>query len=68
MSEKALGATVLFLLRGLTARPERGFHVACEDLKPTRRFVVNGGQDRYPIGPDLEAISLHGLATELAGL
>jgi predicted AAA+ superfamily ATPase len=53
---------------GLTARPERGFHVACNDIQPTRRLVVTGGQDRYPLSANLEAISLHGLATELAAL
>jgi predicted AAA+ superfamily ATPase len=53
---------------GLTARPERGFHVACNDVQPTRRIVVTGGQDRYPLSANLEAISLHGLATELAAL
>lgn len=62
------GLWAIEIKRGLTARPERGFHVACDDLKPSRRFVVNGGQDRYPLGPELEAISVRGLATELAAL
>ena len=47
---------------------QRGFHIACEDLQPARRFVVNGGQDRYPLAPEVEAISVLGLATELAAL
>jgi predicted AAA+ superfamily ATPase len=62
------GLWAIEIKRGLTARPERGFHIACEDLQPSRRFVVTGGQDRYPLGPDLEAVNLRGLATELAGL
>jgi hypothetical protein len=62
------GLWAIEVKRGLTARPERGFHIACEDLQPTRRFVVNGGQDRYPLGPGLEAISVHSLATELAAV
>jgi predicted AAA+ superfamily ATPase len=62
------GLWAIEIKRGLTARPERGFHMACDDVQPTRRLVVNGGQERYPLSPDLEAISLHGLATELAAL
>ncbi len=62
------GLWAIEIKRGLTARPDRGFQVACDDLKPSRRFVVNGGQGRFPLGPDLEAISVHGLATELAAL
>ena len=62
------GLRAIEIKRGLTARPGRGFHIACDDLKPSRRFVVNGGQDRYPLGPEREAISVRGLATELATL
>jgi predicted AAA+ superfamily ATPase len=62
------GLWAIDIKHGLTARPERGFHIACDDVQPTRRLVVNGGQDRYPLSPGLEAISLHGLASELAAL
>jgi len=62
------GLWAIEIKRGLTARPERGFHMACDDVQPTRRLVVNGGQERYPLSPDLEAISLHSLAKELATL
>jgi predicted AAA+ superfamily ATPase len=62
------GLWAIEIKHGLTARPERGFHIACDDVQPTRRLVVNGGQDRYPLSPGLEAISLHGLASELAAL
>jgi predicted AAA+ superfamily ATPase len=62
------GLWAIEIKRGIAARPERGFHMACEDVQPSRRFVVNGGQDRYPLSADLEAISLHGLASELAAL
>jgi predicted AAA+ superfamily ATPase len=52
--------------RGLTAKPERGFHQACEDLKPARRFVVYSGEMRYPVSDNLEAIGLRELAETLA--
>jgi hypothetical protein len=51
--------------RGLTAKPERGFHVACEDLQPARRFVVYSGDARFPVSADLEAIGLRELAEML---
>src|SRR5580704_8393265 len=52
--------------RGLTAKPEKGFHLACEDLKPARRFVVYSGSDRFPVTSDTEAIGLRDLAETLA--
>ena len=53
---------------GLSARPEKGFFIACDDLKPSRRFVVNSGQERYPIAEDVEAIGVRELAAMLAAL
>jgi hypothetical protein len=48
--------------RGLSAKLERGFFIACEDLKPTKRFVVHSGEDRYPVTKEVEAIGLAELA------
>ncbi|HUZ11815.1 MAG TPA: ATP-binding protein [Caulobacteraceae bacterium] len=62
------GLWAIEIKRGATGRPERGFHIACEDLQPNRRFLVNAGQDRYPLSPELEAIGLGGLAAELVAL
>jgi len=53
---------------GLSARPEKGFFVACEDLKPARRFVVNSGSERRPVSKDLEVIGVRDLALMLGGL
>ena len=44
--------------RSLTPRPERGFHSACADLNPTRRFVVYPGAEAYPLSHDIQVISL----------
>jgi uncharacterized protein len=44
--------------RSLAPRPERGFYVACEDLAPTKRFVVYPGHERWPLGNGVEAIGL----------
>lgn len=45
---------------------EKGFHIACEDLKPRRRVVVYPGTDRFSLGTSVEAIGLGDLARELA--
>lgn len=42
-------------------QPSKGFHVACEDVKAKRRFVIYPGEERYRIDPRTEVISLHGL-------
>lgn len=51
--------------RALSAKVERGFHLACEDIKPARSFVVHAGQDRYPLSEKLEGIGIRDLAGEL---
>lgn len=51
--------------RSLTPRAERGFHAGCEDLKPSRKFIVYPGTERYRITSDTEAVPLAALAGEL---
>lgn len=51
--------------RSLNPKPERGFHVACADLAPQRRFVVYPGTERYRITEEIEAIPLRDLAGEV---
>lgn len=48
--------------RSLTAKVSKGFHVACEDLKPTRAFVVHAGEERFPATRDAEGIGVRELA------
>jgi hypothetical protein len=52
--------------RSLAPRPERGFHSACADLKPTRQLVVYPGEVTYPLTPEIEVIPLALLAEQLA--
>lgn len=52
--------------RSLTPKVERGFHAACADLQPAKKYVVYPGTERYRLATDIEAISLEGLALELA--
>ena len=60
------GLWAIEIKRGLSARPEKGFFIACEDLKPARRFVVNSGTERRAIDKQTEVIGLHQLA-EIVG-
>jgi len=48
--------------RSLTPKVERGFHAACADLSPVKKFIVYPGSERYPVSADIEAISLAELA------
>ena len=51
--------------RSLSAKVRRGFHLACEDIKPTRAFVVHAGDDRYPLAQSVEGIGVRELAQAL---
>jgi AAA domain len=47
---------------------ERGFHVACDDMQPQRRLVTYPGQERFPMGNDIEATPLTTLCNELTAM
>lgn len=51
--------------RSSAPKVERGFHFACEDLEPQKKFVVYAGTERFSLGHGVEAIGLVELATEL---
>ncbi len=53
--------------RSLSPKVERGFHAACTDLRPARKFVVYPGQEAFPMAPDLEAVPLKDLAERERG-
>jgi predicted AAA+ superfamily ATPase len=52
--------------RGLAPKIERGFHLACESVRPERRLVVYGGLERFPLADGVEAVSLGDLCRELS--
>lgn len=52
--------------RSLSPKVERGFHAACVDLEPERKFVVYPGAERYPLAADIEVLPLVALAEMLA--
>jgi uncharacterized protein len=51
--------------RSLKPRPNRGFHVACSDLSPARRFLVYPGAERFSLGHGIAAVPLAELLSEL---
>lgn len=52
--------------RSLAPKVVRGFHSACADLSPAKKFVVYPGAERYPLAADIEAIPLAHLAAAVA--
>ncbi|MEO5658353.1 MAG: DUF4143 domain-containing protein, partial [Polaromonas sp.] len=45
--------------RSTTPKVERGFHSACDDIKPVRKWVVYPGAEAYPLNDDIQAMPLH---------
>ena len=62
------GLWAIEIKRSLAGRPEKGFHIACGDLKPDRRYLVNAGRGQYPIDENTTGIGLRDLAATLSGL
>jgi hypothetical protein len=52
--------------RGLAPQIERGFHLACDAVRPGPRRVVYGGAERFPLAAGVDAVSLVDLCEELA--
>lgn len=61
-------AWAIEIKRSLTPKLDRGFHLACEDIEPERRWVVYGGTELYPIANQVQAVSLTALCTQLSAL
>lgn len=52
--------------RGLAPKVERGFHAACADLRPDRKWLVYPGEETYPLAHDIQVTSLPALCAALA--
>lgn len=50
---------------GRSATPSRGFYNACEDVQPSRSFIVYAGEERYPVSREVEAVSVLEMAREI---
>ena len=62
------GLWAIEIKRSSVPKLSRGFHTACEDLKPVRRFVVHGGRESFVIGKGVEALSLLDMMETLSAL
>jgi len=62
------GLWAIEVKRSLSGRPEKGFYIACRDLKPDKQFVGNAGLEQYPIDVDTVAIGVPALARMLSAL
>ena len=51
--------------RSLSPKIDKGFHQACEDLSPDRRFIVYSGEERYRKAEHIEVISLPDMMREI---
>jgi len=51
---------------GHAPKLERGFHLACDSVRPERRLVAYGGAERFPLAEDVEAVPLVELCAELS--
>lgn len=47
---------------------KKGFHLACKDIKATRKYVIYGGEDEFPIAKDTTVLSLRGMLVKLQAL
>lgn len=62
------GTRAIEIKRGLAPKAEKGFHIARDDIRPDRVFLVYPGMNQYPKGNGIEAIGLRALAEELRNL
>lgn len=63
LSSKELWA--IEIKNSVSPKIRKGFHSACDDVKATRKYVVYGGSDEFPIGKDAVVISLKNLLMKL---
>lgn len=57
---------VIEIKRSTAPSLSRGFHNACDDLRPTGKFVVHPGGDDFPLGRGVEAVSLQSMRRRLS--
>lgn len=53
--------------RSLKPKVEKGFHHACEDIKPAAKFVIYPGEENFRLPRDVRAINVVDMARQVAG-
>lgn len=51
--------------RSLTPTLSKGFHLGCEDIRATHRFVVYSGKEAYKLTPEITVMPLTGMMQEI---
>jgi uncharacterized protein len=51
--------------RSMLPKVEKGFYIASDDIKPTARFVVYPGTERFHLSGQIEAISVREIVAQL---
>lgn len=51
--------------RSISPSISKGFHLGCEDIKATDRFIVYPGKERFPVTKEVSAISILDMMKEL---
>jgi len=59
--EHGLRMTAIEIKRSTAPNVSKGFHIGCDDIGATARFVVYPGNERFPLGKNTEAIPLREL-------
>lgn len=54
--------------RSSTPKPSKGFYSACNDLKPSQKFIVYSGTDTFTIKNDITIISIYDIMERLLEL
>lgn len=55
------------LKRSLAPSVSKGFHLGCEDIKATKRYIVYPGKERFPVTKEITAIPIIEMMHELKG-
>lgn len=54
--------------RSMAPTLSKGFHLGCEDINATKRFIVYPGNERYPAANDVTVISINDMMKEIQAL
>ncbi len=54
------------MLRSTTLKRERGFHSACDDIRPVKKWVIYLGAEAYPLRDEIQVMPLDAAMRDLA--
>ncbi len=52
----------------MTPSLSKGFHLGCEDIEATHRFIIYPGKERFPVAKEITAIPLLEMLDELRSI